>query len=105
LAALPDGRRPPRPFARQGSQPSCRISFRELGLPILEAPGVHELVEDGDRVRVDIAAGTVTNLTTGKSLTTAPPPQFLLDMLRAGGLIPFLESRPTVVEGLDEMSQ
>jgi 3-isopropylmalate/(R)-2-methylmalate dehydratase small subunit len=63
----------------------------EVGLPILEAPGIHELAETGDRLRVDIEHGKVTNLTSGKSLETAPAPAFLLDMLRAGGLIAYLK--------------
>jgi 3-isopropylmalate/(R)-2-methylmalate dehydratase small subunit len=72
-----------------------RTFFRnghEVGLPILEVPGVLDLVRTGDRLRVDIANGEVTNLTTGKSLKGSPAPQFLLDMLRAGGLIPFLKT-------------
>ncbi|HEY2590840.1 MAG TPA: 3-isopropylmalate dehydratase, partial [Steroidobacteraceae bacterium] len=32
----------------------------EIGLPLLEVPGIHALVEDGERLRVDIVAGTVT---------------------------------------------
>ena len=64
----------------------------EVGLPILEAPGIHEIVETGDRLRVDIANGSVMNLTSGRSLTTSPPPDFLLEMLRAGGLIAYLKS-------------
>jgi len=64
----------------------------EVGLPILQAPGIHDLVETGDRLRVDIENGRVLNLKSGKSLTTAPPPEFLLEMLRAGGLIPLLKS-------------
>src|SRR5262249_57209209 len=38
----------------------------EVGLPILEAPGIHEIVVTGDRLRVDIANGSVLNLTSGK---------------------------------------
>jgi 3-isopropylmalate/(R)-2-methylmalate dehydratase small subunit len=64
----------------------------EVGLPILEVPGVDEIVETGDRLKVDINAGSVLNLTSGKSLTTSPPPGFLLEMLRAGGLIAYLKS-------------
>jgi len=64
----------------------------EIGLPILEAPGIHDLVETGHRLRVEIEKGLVTNLTTGKTLAAVPPPAFLLEMLRAGGLIPFLKS-------------
>jgi 3-isopropylmalate/(R)-2-methylmalate dehydratase small subunit len=61
-------------------------------LPLLEATGVHALVNDGDEVRVDIKAATLENLTTGKLLQGAPPSQFLLGMLQAGGLIPLLKS-------------
>jgi 3-isopropylmalate/(R)-2-methylmalate dehydratase small subunit len=64
----------------------------EIGLPLLEAPGVHELVHDGDRLRVDIKAGTLDNLTSGKSLRSHVPSPFLLEMLESGGLIPLLKS-------------
>ena len=64
----------------------------EVGLPILEVQGIHDLVNNGDRLRVDITNGTVTNLTTGKTLNGTPAPEFLLQMLQAGGLIPFLKS-------------
>jgi 3-isopropylmalate/(R)-2-methylmalate dehydratase small subunit len=64
----------------------------EVGLPILEIAGIHDLVSNGDRLRVDITNGTVTNLTTGKSLKGTPAPEFLLQMLQAGGLIPFLKT-------------
>lgn len=64
----------------------------EIGLPLLEAAGVHELVETGDRVRVDIRAGVIDNLNSGKSLRGTPPPEFLLEMVQAGGLIPLLKA-------------
>lgn len=64
----------------------------EIGLPLLEAPGVHALVDDGDRLRVDVRAGTVENITSGKSLQGKAPSAFLLEMLAAGGLIPLLKS-------------
>jgi 3-isopropylmalate/(R)-2-methylmalate dehydratase small subunit len=64
----------------------------EIGLPLLEAQGVHALVSDGDRVRVDVRAGTFENLTSGKGLQSKAPSAFLLQMLEAGGLIPLLKS-------------
>jgi 3-isopropylmalate/(R)-2-methylmalate dehydratase small subunit len=64
----------------------------EIGLPLLEASGVHGLVNDGDRLRIDIKAGTVENLTTGRRVQGTPPSAFLLGMLEAGGLIPLLKS-------------
>jgi 3-isopropylmalate/(R)-2-methylmalate dehydratase small subunit len=64
----------------------------EIGLPILEVHGIHDLVETGHRLRVDIEQGLVTNLTTGASIQGVPPSGLLLDMLRAGGLIPLMKS-------------
>src|ERR1700760_860370 len=64
----------------------------EIGLPLLEATGVHALVEDGDRLRVDVRAGTLENLTSAKSLQSKAPSAFLLEMLEAGGLIPLLKT-------------
>jgi 3-isopropylmalate/(R)-2-methylmalate dehydratase small subunit len=60
----------------------------EIGLPILEVPGITERTEEGDTLAVDVAAGTVTNERTGETITGRPTDPFLLDMLRAGGLIP-----------------
>jgi 3-isopropylmalate/(R)-2-methylmalate dehydratase small subunit len=64
----------------------------EIGLPLLEAPGIHDLVEDGEHLRVDISAGTITALSSGKTLAGKVPPRFLLDMLEAGGLISLVRS-------------
>lgn len=60
----------------------------EIGLPILEVPEIRAHVHDGDTLSVDIPAGTVTNERTGETMTGRPTDPFLLDMLRAGGLIP-----------------
>jgi 3-isopropylmalate/(R)-2-methylmalate dehydratase small subunit len=72
----------------------------EIGLPLLEAPGVHALVETGHRIRVDIARGTVENLTTGQSLQGNPPSEFLLEMVATGGLIPLLKSGSKFFAGI-----
>src|SRR5215475_14570146 len=36
----------------------------EIGLPLLEVQGIHDLVETGDKLRVDIEQGLVENLTS-----------------------------------------
>jgi len=64
----------------------------EIGLPLLEAAGVHALVEDGERLRVDVRAGMLENLSSGKTLQAPVPSPFLLRMLESGGLIPLLKS-------------
>jgi 3-isopropylmalate/(R)-2-methylmalate dehydratase small subunit len=63
-----------------------RNSF-EIGLPILELPGVSAAVAEGDRLTVDVADGTLEDETNGASLTGRATDAFLLDMLRGGGLI------------------
>jgi 3-isopropylmalate/(R)-2-methylmalate dehydratase small subunit len=64
----------------------------EIGLPILEAPGIHEFAETGHQLRVNVKTGLVENLTSGKSLQGSPPSEFMLDMVEAGGLIPLLKA-------------
>jgi 3-isopropylmalate/(R)-2-methylmalate dehydratase small subunit len=60
----------------------------EIGLPILECPGVTEHVHAGDVLEADIATGSIRNVDTGATLQASPTPPFLLRMLRGGGLIP-----------------
>ncbi|HLH45082.1 MAG TPA: 3-isopropylmalate dehydratase [Bryobacteraceae bacterium] len=69
----------------------------EIGLPLVEAPGVHEMAEPGHRLRVDIVSGAVEDLTAKKSVCGQPLPRFLLEMLRAGGLIPLLRIKHDLV--------
>jgi len=66
----------------------------EIGLPALEVPGVRDIVVGGDRIAVDIARGTVTNVTTGATAHGRPADPFLLDMLAAGGLIAMAAADP-----------
>lgn len=66
----------------------------EIGLPALALDGVTELVSDGDRVGVDIAAGEFRNLTTGTGRSVGPADEFLLRMLDAGGLIKLAAQSP-----------
>lgn len=59
----------------------------EIGMPILECPGITAQVSDGDILRLDIESGKIVDETTGRELQARPTPPFLLDMLKAGGLI------------------
>lgn len=61
----------------------------EIGLPVLSYDGVTDLVNDGDTISVDMDAGRITNETTGEHVNCDPVHPFLLDMVEAGGLIPF----------------
>jgi 3-isopropylmalate/(R)-2-methylmalate dehydratase small subunit len=75
----------------------ARTFFRncfEIGLPLLELNGVTQLVSDGDRLVIDVAEGLFSNETTGQTRRVPPADPFLLEMLRAGGLINLAKSRP-----------
>lgn len=70
----------------------ARIFYRNainVGLPIAEVPGISDHVSAGDTIRVDLAEGTVTNVTSAESFTVNPLPPSLLEILSAGGLIPY----------------
>lgn len=68
----------------------ARIFFRNainLGIPAIEARGVRAIFSAGDRGRVDLPGGRVTNLTNGQSVTFPPLPRHLMELLEAGGLV------------------
>ena len=53
---------------------------------------------DAVRVRVGSAGGEVTRLEDGCAVQATPLPDFLLQILTAGGLVPYLEARGGFVE-------
>ena len=68
----------------------ARIFFRNainLGIPTIEARGVRGIFEKGDRARIEMGAGRITNVRTGRSVTFPPLPPHLLELLEAGGLV------------------
>ena len=71
----------------------ARIFYRNcinIGLPGLECPGIDEAVSKGDVVEVDVTGGVVRNLSTGAELRFNPLPEFMVEVLNAGGLAPYL---------------
>jgi 3-isopropylmalate/(R)-2-methylmalate dehydratase small subunit len=75
-----------------------RIHLRNAintGLPTLVCPGILDLAEEGQTIRVDILGGKVVNLDTGAEAQAdawepdSPPYQILL----AGGFMPFFEDK------------
>ena len=72
----------------------ARIYYRNsinIGLPALECPGITEAVEEGDTVEVDVAGGTVKITRTGVELSFTPLPDFMVEVLNDGGLVPYLK--------------
>ena len=70
----------------------ARIFFRNainIGLPIVECPGIQASVKQGDRVAVDLTAGVVV-LASGERLAVPPFPPFMEGIVREGGWMPYL---------------
>ena len=74
----------------------ARIFFRNainIGLPVLECPGVSSKVEEGDELKVDLKAGEVKNQTKKLILRATRLPEFILETLNDGGLIEHLRKK------------
>lgn len=68
----------------------ARIFYRNainIGLPILECPEAVEGISKGDQVEIDLSTGHILDLSTGQAYQAKPYPAFMLDVIRAGGLI------------------
>ena len=63
------------------------------GLPVLACPGVTAIVEEGQRLRLDLATGLVRNLDTGAEAQGARLPPELLETLAGGGILASLKRR------------
>jgi 3-isopropylmalate dehydratase small subunit len=74
----------------------ARIFFRNainIGLPIIEAPEAVAATRAGDEVEVDLAAGTVKNLTQGQSWRVPAFPPEMQEIIAAGGLMAFVKKQ------------
>ncbi|KUO40837.1 MAG: 3-isopropylmalate dehydratase [Hadesarchaea archaeon DG-33-1] len=74
----------------------ARIFYRNavnLGLPVLTCSGASMGFKTGNKVRVGMREGKVHNLSTGKTFKFEPLPDFLLEIVRAGGLLQHMKKR------------
>ena len=90
------------PIAIKASGISCviaesfaRIFFRNslnIGLPILECPEAAKAINDGDTVSVNFDTGVITNESNGNTYQATAFPQFMQELINAGGLVKYIES-------------
>lgn len=69
----------------------ARIFFRNainIGLPLFICPEV-ERINDGDLIEIDMGQGLIRNQTRGESYKTTPLPEFLQQIVEAGGLVEY----------------
>ncbi len=91
------------PLAIKASGISCiiaksfaRIFFRNainIGLPLLECEEAVAQTEAGDLLEVDLSSGKIKNLTRGMTFTAKPYPDFMAELISAGGLIEYTKQR------------
>lgn len=68
----------------------ARIFYRNainVGLPILECRGISRRVSEGDLLQIDLAKGQIRNISKGEEYQALPLPDFILEILRDGGLV------------------
>jgi 3-isopropylmalate/(R)-2-methylmalate dehydratase small subunit len=69
----------------------ARIFYRNainIGLLVIEAP-THD-IEPGHAIDVEAQSGVVRNLSTGATHQATRLPQIMIDILAAGGLVPYI---------------
>jgi 3-isopropylmalate/(R)-2-methylmalate dehydratase small subunit len=74
----------------------ARIFFRNAintGLAIAVCPQAVAATESGDDIEVDIETGDVLNKTKGLTFSAEPLPEFVMEIVRAGGLVNWVRER------------
>ena len=74
----------------------ARIFFRNainIGLPLLECEEAVDKTEAGDLLEVDLSSGKIKNVTNGMTFTARPYPDFMAELISAGGLIEYTKMR------------
>jgi 3-isopropylmalate/(R)-2-methylmalate dehydratase small subunit len=91
------------PIALKASGISCviahsfaRIFYRNainIGLSIIECPEAVSEINECDVVEIDVDAGIIRNVTSGKDYNTAPFPPFIQEIMASDGLINYIRER------------
>ena len=61
--------------------------------PVIVCPDISASTEVGQALTVDLVKGEIKNQTTGKNFKAEPIPEFLMDVVKSGGLIPHLRKQ------------
>ncbi|MBW1972489.1 MAG: 3-isopropylmalate dehydratase small subunit [Deltaproteobacteria bacterium] len=91
------------PISIKGAGISCviaksfaRIFFRNainIGLPLIESKDAVDNTDNGNELEIDLSSGKIKNLTKDKIFTAIPYPDFVRELISAGGLIEYTRKR------------
>lgn len=68
----------------------ARIFFRNafnIGLPLLELEKTEGIAKEGNRLQIKVETGEIKNIDTGQLFRAKPIPDFMLEIVREGGLV------------------
>lgn len=74
----------------------ARIFYRNainIGLPIIECPEAEEGIDAGDQVEIDFDSGRIYNRTKGTEFQGQAFPPFMQELISAGGLVNYINSK------------
>jgi len=74
----------------------ARIFYRNainIGLPVLESPGVSKKIGEGDLLTIRLEEGRVSNKTRNQAVQALKLPAFILEIIDDGGLIEHLRKK------------
>jgi 3-isopropylmalate/(R)-2-methylmalate dehydratase small subunit len=74
----------------------ARIFFRNainLGVPAIACDQIQENIQESDRIEIDLVAAQIFATRRSMRFSCSKLPDFLMDIMTAGGLIPFLAAQ------------
>lgn len=96
------------PWSIKGAGIACviaesfaRIFFRNainISLPLIECPQVAAHTQNGDVLEVDLARGEIINVTRNLRFHATAYPEFIQNLIRAGGLVEYTKRRLAQME-------
>ncbi len=74
----------------------ARLFYRNAinqGIAVIESPECVDALNHGDVIDFNLLGGTIKNITTGEEMTFRPLPEFVMEIINAGGLVERLKKK------------
>jgi 3-isopropylmalate dehydratase small subunit len=74
----------------------ARIYFRNsinLAFPALTSAAAAEAIKEGDELEIDLEVGVIRNFTQGDEYRSDAYPPFMTELIKMGGLVPWVRKR------------
>ncbi len=91
------------PWSIKGAGIACvvaesfaRIFFRNginISLPLIQCAEAARAAQEGDMLEIDTTSGQIRNRTQGTLFQASPYPEFIQELIRAGGLVDYTRER------------